>query len=137
MSVKKILSLVASTIKFLIIIMLFVINSNAEENNIKYYSQDSGILSLMYHRFDENKYPSTNIQMNIFKEQMSIINTLNYKFYNPQRLQNNFNIPKNKKEILITIDDAFSSFYEVAWPYLKEEKIPFILFVSTESVGKN
>jgi hypothetical protein len=25
---------------------------------------------LMYHRFNENKYPSTNIQMDIFKEQM-------------------------------------------------------------------
>ena len=30
-----------------------------------------------------------------------------------------------------------SSFYEFAWPYLKKEKIPFILFVSTEAVGKN
>ncbi len=43
---------------------------------------------------------------------------------------------KNKKEILITIDDAFLSFYKNAWPYLKREKIPFILFVSTEAVGK-
>ena len=76
MSVKKILSLVASTIKLFIIIMLFAINSKAEENNIKYYSEDSGILSLMYHRFDENKYPSTNIRMDIFKEQMSIIEYL-------------------------------------------------------------
>ena len=116
--------------------MLFALNSTSEENNIKYYSEDSGILSLMYHRFDENKYPSTNIQMDIFKEQMSIINMLNYKFYNPQHLQKKFNIIKNKKEILITIDDAFLSFYKIAWPYLKKEKIPFILFVSTEAVGK-
>ena len=42
---------------------------------------------------------------------------------------------KNKKKILITIDDAFQSFYEVAWPFLKKNKIPFILFVSTEPVG--
>jgi len=42
-----------------------------------------------------------------------------------------------KKKILITIDDAFSSFYEIAWPFLKENKIPFILFVSTEPVGNN
>jgi len=116
--------------------MLISFNSKAEENNIKYYSEDSGILSLMYHRFDESKYPSTNIQMNIFKEQMSIINTLNYKFYDPQNLQKNFTTSKNKKKILITIDDAFLSFYNVAWPYLKKEKIPFILFVSTEAVGK-
>ena len=42
-----------------------------------------------------------------------------------------------KKKILITIDDGFKSFYNEAWPYLKENKIPFILFVSTEPVGKN
>ena len=49
-----------------------------------------GILSLMYHRFNEEKYPSTNIQMNIFKEQIKIIRDLNYKFYNPGELEKNF-----------------------------------------------
>jgi peptidoglycan/xylan/chitin deacetylase (PgdA/CDA1 family) len=138
MTVKKILSLVASTIKlFIIILLLFSSNSKAEEKNIKYYSDDKGILSLMYHRFDENKYPSTSIQMNIFKKQIKIIKNLKYNFYDPKELEKNFNTPKIEKKILITIDDAFSSFYEVAWPYLKEEKIPFILFVSTESVGRN
>ena len=44
---------------------------------------------------------------------------------------------KNEKKILITIDDGFKSFYKEAWPYLKKNKIPFILFVSTEPVGKN
>ncbi len=96
-----------------------------------------GILSLMYHRFDENKYPSTNIKMNIFKDQIKIIKSLNYNFYDPVNLEKNFDIEKKHKKILITIDDAFSSFYEVAWPYLKSEKIPFILFVSTEAIGKN
>ena len=96
-----------------------------------------GILSLMYHRFNEEKYPSTNIQMNVFKEQIKIIRSLNYLFYDPIDLQSNFNKEKKIKKILITIDDAFSSFYESAWPYLKKENIPFILFVSTEAVGKN
>ena len=117
--------------------MLFNSNSKAVEKNIKYYSNDKGILSLMYHRFDENKYPSTNITMNIFKKQINIIKNLKYNFYDPKDLEKNFHTPKKEKEILITIDDAFSSFYKVAWPYLKKEKIPFILFVSTESVGKN
>ena len=137
MSVKKILSLVASTIKFFIVIMLFAINTKAEENNIKYYFDDKGILSLMYHRFNENKYPSTNIQISIFKEHIKIIRNSNYEFYDPQYLEKNFSINKQKKKILITIDDAFTSFYEVAWPYLKKEKIPFILFVSTEVIGQN
>ena len=136
MNVKKILSLAASTIKLFIIILLFNSNSKAEEKNIKYYSDDKGILSLMYHRFDENKYPSTNIQMDVFKQQIEIIRNSKYKFYNTKDLKKNFHITKIEKKILITIDDAFSSFYENAWPYLKKEKIPFILFVSTEAVGK-
>ncbi|WP_415323437.1 polysaccharide deacetylase family protein [Candidatus Pelagibacter sp. Uisw_127] len=137
MNVKKILFLAASIIKLFIIILLFSFNSKAEEKNIKYYSDDKGILSLMYHRFDENKYPSTNIQMDVFKKQIKIIKSLKYNFYDPKDLEKNFHTLKIEKKILITIDDAFSSFYEVAWPYLKKEKIPFILFVSTESVGKN
>ena len=96
-----------------------------------------GILSLMYHRFDEDKYPSTNIQMDVFKQQIEIIRNLKYNFYDPKNLKKTFYVEKKEKKILITIDDAFSSFYEVAWPYLKREKIPFILFVSTEAVGKN
>ena len=137
MNVKKILSLVASTIRLFIIILLFNSNSKAEEKNIKYYSDDNGILSLMYHRFNENKYPSTNIQMDVFKKQIKIIKNLKYKFYDPKNLDNKFNTPKKEKEILITIDDAFSSFYEFAWPFLKQEKIPFILFVSTKYIGRN
>jgi len=137
MNVKKILSLAASTIKLFIIILLFSFNSKAEEKNIKYYSDDSGILSLMYHRFDENKYPSTNIQMDVFKQQIEIIKNSKYNFYDPKDLEKHFHTIKKEKKILITIDDAFSSFYEIAWPYLKKKKIPFILFVSTETIGKN
>ena len=90
----------------------------------------------MYHRFNESKYPSTNIQMDIFKQQIEIIEDSNYKFNNPSEFEKMFSTPKIKKEILITIDDAFLSFYQEAWPFLKKNKIPFILFVSTEPVGK-
>ncbi len=108
----------------------------AEENNIKYYSEDLGVLSLMYHRFNEDKYPSTNIKMSIFEKQINIIKDKKYEFENPNNFDLEFNKPKTQKKILITIDDAFSSFYDNAWPFLKKNKIPFILFVSTEPVGK-
>ena len=67
----------------------------------------------MYHRFNENKYPSTNIQMEIFKKQIQIINNNNFEFYNPKKFDLNFNEPKLNKKILITIDDAFSSFMKM------------------------
>ena len=110
-------------------------DSKAEDNNIKQYSMDEGVLSIMYHRFNENKYPSTNIKMEIFLKHIQLIKDLNYEFIHPENFQKNFQVPKKEKKILITIDDAFQSFYNVAWPYLKKNKIPFILFVSTEPVG--
>ena len=91
----------------------------------------------MYHRFNENKYPSTNIRMEIFKKQIGLIKNKNYKFYSPEEFDLQYKIPKKEKKILITIDDGFTSFYENAWPYLKKNKIPFILFVSTKPIGKN
>ena len=74
--------------------------------------------------------------MEIFKKQMNLIKEENISFINPNDFNLNFNKPKLKKKILLTIDDGFTSFYENAWPYLKEKKIPFILFISTEAVGK-
>ncbi len=134
MSIKNIFSFAASIIKLFIIIFLLFTNSNAEENNIKQFSGDEGVLSIMYHRFNENKYPSTNIQMDIFEKHMRLIKDLNYDFIHPDDFKKEFSIPKKQKKILLTIDDGFQSFYDVAWPYLKKNKIPFILFVSTEPV---
>ena len=90
----------------------------------------------MYHRFEENKYPSTNIRMEVFKEHIKIIKKLDYNFNKPEFFISNFDRPKKRKEILITIDDGFKSFYNNAWPFLRDNEIPFILFISTEPVGK-
>ena len=75
--------------------------------------------------------------MDIFKEHVDLILDANLTFYHPKDFVNEFNIPKKEKKILLTIDDAFRSFYDNAWPYLKKNKIPFVLFVSTEPVGNN
>ncbi len=91
----------------------------------------------MYHRFNESKYSSTNIDMEIFKKQIELIEEKKISFINPDYFRSSFNKPKSKKEILITVDDGFDSFYQNAWPYLKKKKIPFILFISTEAVGKH
>ena len=74
--------------------------------------------------------------MDIFEKQMEIIKKQDYDFYDPKNFVKEFEKIKENKKILITIDDAFKSFYTEAWPFLKEKKIPFILFVSTEPIGK-
>ena len=56
------------------------VNSNSDENNSKLYSKDEGVLSIMYHRFNESKYPSTNIQMDVFKEHVKLIKSSKFTF---------------------------------------------------------
>ena len=89
----------------------------------------------MYHRFDESKYPSTNIQLNVFKEQIKIIEEAGIKFIHPKDFSENLSNNKKKRKLLLTIDDGLLSFYKKAWPILREKKIPFILFVNTREVG--
>ena len=43
-------------------------------------TDDFGIITIMYHRFEENKYPSTNIRINDFKEHIELIKKVNIKF---------------------------------------------------------
>ena len=105
--------------------------SNSSLENI----DDFGIISLMYHRFEENKYPSTNIKMNDFKNHLKIIKGNKIKFVNPKKFEEELINNKKQRKVLLTIDDGFSSFYDNAWPILKKEKIPFILFISTREVG--
>jgi len=96
---------------------------------------DFGIIGLMYHRFEENKYPSTNIKLKDFKKQLEMIESQNINFINPKNFEDELVSNKKKRKVLLTIDDAFLSFYKNAWPILNKKKIPFILFVSTREVG--
>ncbi len=136
MIAKTIFSLAASIIKF-IIFYFFFLNASADTVNKKYEPNEKGILALIYHRFEENKYPSTNVKIEVFKKQINIIKENNLSFLNPKNFDLEFKQVSKEKKILLTIDDAFSSFYLNAWPILEKNKIPFILFVSTETVGKN
>ena len=66
---------------------------------------------------------------------MEIIENERMIFVNPNDFENNLSKNQNVRKILLTIDDGYLSFYENAWPILKEKKIPFILFVNTREVG--
>ena len=104
--------------------------------NINNLNTQNGIISLMYHRFDENKYPSTNIKMEVFIEHLEEINNSEIKFITFKKFEEVMETKIDKNYLLLTIDDAFESFYLNAWPILKNKKIPFILFVSTREIGK-
>ena len=119
-----------------ITIFLFNSNSIAQDENSKYFSKDEGVLSIMYHRFEENKYPSTNIRIDIFKKHLEIIKKSKFEFYHPEDFENDFEKPKKQKKFLITIDDAFKSFYENAWPILKKIKFLFYYLYQQNQLEK-
>ena len=100
-----------------------------------YDFNDFGLISIMYHRFNETKYPSTNIQLEIFKEQLKIIEDEGIKFIHPKEFEQSLVEKKKERKILFTVDDGLLSFYQNAWPILKKKQIPFILFVNTREVG--
>ena len=52
----------------------------------------------MYHRFNENKYPSTNIRINDFKEHLKIIEQENIKFINTYSFKIEFSAFPNIKK---------------------------------------
>ena len=89
----------------------------------------------MYHRFNESKYPSTNIQLDIFKQQLEVIENSGIEFIHPDNFEKSIKENKTTRKILFTVDDGLLSFYKNAWPILKAKQIPFILFVNTREVG--
>ena len=126
------------TKKSLIIYLLFIffiIPQNLYASKERY--EDRGIISIMYHRFEENKYPSTNIRIKDFRSHLNIIKKSNFQFISYEEFKKFIKLKDNSKKVLLTIDDGFSSFYRNAWPILKKEKIPFIIFVNTESIGSS
>ena len=79
----------------------------------------------MYHRFEENKYPSTNIKINDFKEHIKIIEENKIKFVNPKNFENELKIIKLKKNSF-NIDDGFYHFMKMLGQFLKKKK--YLLF---------
>lgn len=91
----------------------------------------------MYHRFGEENFPTTNVTIEQIEQH---IEELSKDIYNvvplriiTEALKEGETLPP--RTIAITIDDGYKSIYDEAWPRLKEAKIPFTLFISTESVN--
>ena len=106
---------------------------SALENN------ESSAVIIMYHRFGEDSFPSTNIKINQFEEHLNYL------------INNNFNVMRLEdiasaisrgeklpnKTVGITIDDAYQSVYHKAWPRLIKANFPFTLFVNTNAIDNN
>lgn len=101
-------------------------------------TEDSAVI-LMYHRFGEEKYPSTNIRLEQFDEQLEELKKDKYNIVPLGDIITAFRTGAKlpPRTIALTIDDAYLSILDNAWPRLKAANFPFTLFVSTEPVNHN
>ncbi len=91
----------------------------------------------IYHRFGEDRYPSTNIDVALFEQHMQFLKQSG-KIVMPlselvKYLKAGRSLPGDV--VVLTVDDAFDSFLERAMPVLRKYKFPVALFVNTDSVG--
>lgn len=91
---------------------------------------------LMYHRFGEDKYPSTNIRLDQFDAHLEKLASGDYTVLPLDKIirhmQNGIDLPD--RTVAITIDDAYLSVFTEAWPRLEAKGFPFTVFVATDPV---
>ena len=100
---------------------------------------EPGISVFMYHRFGENKYPSTNVTEEQFLSHINYVISNEIKILKLEQIIEMLdrNEKFNDKAIAFSVDDAYSSFYNIAWPVFRDNKIPVTLFISTDVIDKN
>ena len=102
------------------------------------FAVESHAAVLMYHRFGEDTYPSTSIKTEQFIQQLDFFSANGFTVWPLTKiidhLQSHTFIPD--KTIAITIDDAYQSVFQIAYPLMLDRKIPFTLFVSSGVVDK-
>lgn len=94
---------------------------------------------IMYHRFGEDRFPSTSVTLKQFEQQIHLLKTGGYHVLPVKTIINDLKHGKTlpDKTVGITVDDAYESTYTQAWPRLKAAHFPFTLMVATDAVDKH
>ena len=98
---------------------------------------DSAVI-LMYHRFGETSFPSTNIRLEQFETHIQELTSGPYTVLPVPEIVAAIREgrPLPDRTIGITIDDGYLSVYAEAFPRLREAGLPFTVFVSTDPVDR-
>ena len=93
---------------------------------------------IMYHRFGETDFPSTNVTMEQFRAHIEELRTGGYNVLSLPAiiaaLHSGEALPP--KTVGLSVDDAYESVYTRAWPILKEAGFPLTVFVATDPVDR-
>ncbi len=92
---------------------------------------------LLYHRFGDERYPSTSVPLELFRQQMTYLQQNGYKVIPLEELLDLLEkgSPIPPKTVVITVDDGYKSTMK-AYEVLKEFGYPFTVFLYMEAVGR-
>ena len=103
-----------------------------------YAEAKNSAVILMYHRFGETAFPSTNIRLKQFEKHLKELSNGDYVILSVKAIVEA--IQKGKKvpdrTVGITIDDGYRSVFTEAWPRLKKLGMPFTVFISTNQIDR-
>ena len=93
---------------------------------------------IMYHRFGEAEYPSTNINLEQFEAHIREIQRGGYTVLPLERIITALKAGRDLPDptLGLSADDGYLSIYSEAWPRLKAAGLPLTVFVSTDSIGR-
>lgn len=94
---------------------------------------DSAVV-IMYHRFGEERYPSTNTTLQQLEAHIQELTSGRYTVWPLRRIVEALRArqPLPERTVGISIDDGFVSVYREAWPRLKKASLPFTLFIASD-----
>ena len=120
-------------------VLLFVLLLMSEGLFAKSVQEPNGAVVFMYHRFGENRYPSTNIRMEQFAFQLAYLKKHHYNVWPLSKIVSTLKAGKSlpPKTVALTMDDAYKSVYTRAFALLRKYRFPFTVFVNTKPVDKH
>ncbi len=95
-------------------------------------------VAFMYHRFGEDRYPSTSIRLEQFDAQLDYLAQNGFQIWPLQRIieHTGRGEPLPDRTVALTVDDAYLSVHDEAWPRLRARGWPFTVFVNTDPVDR-
>ena len=122
----------------LVIVFLLPLTPLKAQNNANSSDiSNEQITCFIYHRFGDNRYPSTNISVNDFRSHLAYLKDNNYHVVTLNKALELLvtGKPVPEKTVVLTIDDGYKTFLENGMPLLREFGFKATLFINTKQFG--
>lgn len=119
----------------IVIIGLTFIISNLSVNKPKHFYSDQ-VAVVMYHHVHDTDQSSSTITTKLFRDQLTYLKSRGFHFISLDDFKSYLKgAPVPENAVLVTFDDGYQSFYQNAFPVLKQMDVPAVNFIITETLS--